>query len=119
RSSDKSEAWWFTYIRRHFLKIFQNAARIWARKGDEKRCKSIYMDYPSKCLLITYSDGWVKILPNLDISNSNMKDDIDKLKLLMDFIINYSFKIAIRDYNHFRLPAKLIDFLGHLNSNFL
>ncbi|MBA0683763.1 hypothetical protein Goari_025393, partial [Gossypium aridum] len=29
----------------------------------------------------------------------------------MDFIINYLFGSAIRDYNHFRLPAKLIAFL--------
>ncbi|MBA0615087.1 hypothetical protein Godav_015272 [Gossypium davidsonii] len=35
-----------------------------------------------------------------------MKDDIDELKVWMDFIINYLFGSAIQDYNHFRLPAK-------------
>ncbi|MBA0683762.1 hypothetical protein Goari_025393 [Gossypium aridum] len=44
-----SEARWFNYIRRKFLKIFQNAAHIWTRKSDERRCKSIYMEYSSKC----------------------------------------------------------------------
>ncbi|MBA0636067.1 hypothetical protein Godav_025018, partial [Gossypium davidsonii] len=43
-----------------------------------------------------------------------MKDDIDELKVLMDFIINYLFGSVIRDYNHFRLPAK-----NNVNPKFL
>ncbi|MBA0636069.1 hypothetical protein Godav_025020 [Gossypium davidsonii] len=59
------------------------------------------------------------MLPNLETPNRKMKDDIDELKVLMDFIINYLFKFFIRDYNHFRLPVKLIAFLGYLDSKFL
>ncbi|MBA0640526.1 hypothetical protein Goklo_023454, partial [Gossypium klotzschianum] len=73
----KSEARWLTYIRRDFLNIFQSAAHIWTRKSDERRCKSIYTEYPSKCLFIIDFDGRVKILPNLDTPNRKMKDDID------------------------------------------
>ncbi|MBA0675282.1 hypothetical protein Goari_016835, partial [Gossypium aridum] len=119
RSSHKCEARWLTYIRRDFLNIFQSATRIWTRKSDERRCKNIYTEYPSKCLFIMDSDGWVKILPNLDTPNSKMKDDIDELKVVMDFINNYPFGSAIQGYNHFKLLAKLIAFLGYLNSKFL
>ncbi|KAH1091272.1 hypothetical protein J1N35_018529 [Gossypium stocksii] len=45
-----------------------------------------------------------------------MKDDIEELKVWMDFIINYLFGFAIRDCNHFRLLAKLIAFLGYIDS---
>ncbi|MBA0704441.1 hypothetical protein Golax_016696, partial [Gossypium laxum] len=47
-----------------------------------------------------------------------MKDDIDELKVLMDFIINYPFGHVIRDYNQCRLLAKLEAFLGYLDSIF-
>ncbi|MBA0675279.1 hypothetical protein Goari_016832, partial [Gossypium aridum] len=61
--------------------------------------------------IVTHFNKRVKILPNLDTANSKMKDDIDKLKVLMDFIIKFQFGSAIRDYNYFRLPTKLIAFL--------
>ncbi|MBA0846529.1 hypothetical protein Goshw_003494, partial [Gossypium schwendimanii] len=36
------------------------------------------------------------MLPNLETPNKKMNDDIDELKVLMDFIINYLlFKIII------------------------
>ncbi|MBA0640528.1 hypothetical protein Goklo_023456, partial [Gossypium klotzschianum] len=85
----RGETRWSTYIRRNFLKIFQSVAHIWAIKSDERRCKSIYTEYSGKCLFIMDSDGRVKFFPNLDTPNNKMKDDIDELKVLMDFIINY------------------------------
>ncbi|MBA0847875.1 hypothetical protein Goshw_024902 [Gossypium schwendimanii] len=64
-----------------FLKIFQNAACIWVRKSDERRFKSTYKEYLSKCLFITDSNGWVKILPNLDTSKRKLQY-VDKCLLL-------------------------------------
>ncbi|KAH1130039.1 hypothetical protein J1N35_001417, partial [Gossypium stocksii] len=87
-------------------------------ESDERRCKSIYIEYTSNWLFIMDPNGRVKILPNLDTPNNNMKDDIDKLKVLMDFIINYPLVFVIRDYNQCRLPAKLEAFLGYLDSKF-
>ncbi|MBA0640130.1 hypothetical protein Goklo_023098, partial [Gossypium klotzschianum] len=115
----KSVARWFTYIKKNLSKIFQNTDHIWARESDERRCKSIYIEYASNRLFITDPNGGVKILPNLDTPNGKMKDDIDELKVLMDFIINYPFGPVIRNYNQCRLLAKLEAFLGYLDSIFL
>ncbi|MBA0675278.1 hypothetical protein Goari_016831, partial [Gossypium aridum] len=81
-------------------------------------CKSIYTQYPNKCLFIIDSDGRVKVLPNFDTLNSKMKDDIDELKLLMGFI-NFQLRSSIQNYNHSRLLAKFIAFLSYLDSKFL
>ncbi|MBA0869528.1 hypothetical protein Goshw_029581, partial [Gossypium schwendimanii] len=62
--------------------------------------------YPKKCIFLTNIDGRVKILSNLNARNSKIRDDIDELKVLMDYIINLPFKSAIQDYKNFSMPTE-------------
>ncbi|KAG4140564.1 hypothetical protein ERO13_D06G025800v2 [Gossypium hirsutum] len=121
RCSKRSRASWFSYIRKDFVKIFQDAARIWARKAGKSRCKSIYTENPIKCLFVTMNGSQcrVKVLPNLDGPRSKMNDDIEELKNLMDVIINYPFGSDKPDYDRFNLSPELRCFLRCLKSEFL
>ncbi|KAG8491926.1 hypothetical protein CXB51_015288 [Gossypium anomalum] len=121
RRSQRSRASWFSYIRRDFVEIFQDAARIWVRKAGRSSCQSIYTENPIKCLFITRkgSERRVKVLPNLNGPKSKMNDDIEELKKLMDVIINYPFGSDKPDYDRFNLSPELRCFLHYLNSEFL